>query len=215
MKPLKVILVAAVFLIVGWFVLTALSADGTSQNTVDDATHVIRFTGDIGGSYTLIDENGQKTDSIEAFGGKLQLIFFGFTFCPDICPLGLQNMTLAYNKLPADIADDVQMVFISVDPERDTPEVLKQYTDLFHPNIVGLTGSVEQIEAVKKTFKVFAEKTTTEEASDYLINHSSFGYLMDADGKTYAIFRHPLNADAVAHTIVQAHAQRFNGALIK
>lgn len=102
-------------------------------------------------SFELMDEHGNPVTS-ELYAGRLRLVFFGFASCPDICPATLQNVGIALNGL-GPLADRVTVLFVSVDPKRDTPEVLRQYTDVFHPSIVGLTGSYEQLSAVTAGFR--------------------------------------------------------------
>jgi protein SCO1/2 len=137
----------------------------------------------IGGSFILTDQNGDKFNS-DAMNGKLSLVYFGFTFCPDICPTSLQKLTQVLSTLDK-YQIDVLPIFITVDPSRDTPELLKEYLGHFHGKFVGLTGSEEQIKEVADLYKVFyavAEGATTED-DKYMLDHSSFVYLMDKNGK--------------------------------
>jgi protein SCO1/2 len=108
-------------------------------------------TPDVNVSFELTDETGNVVTA-EAFGGKLRLVFFGFASCPHICPVTLQNIAIALNSLGTH-AEDITVLFISVDPKRDTPEVLQQYTDAFHPSIIGFTGTYDQLSAVTSGFR--------------------------------------------------------------
>src|ERR1700744_5501013 len=110
----------------------------------------------VGGPYTLIDQDGQKRSSTD-FRGKYQLIYFGYSFCPDVCPTTLAVMSQALDSMGVD-ANRIVPVFITIDPERDTPKVLKTYMAAFGPRFVGLTGSVKDIAAVEKEFRVYAKK---------------------------------------------------------
>ena len=114
------------------------------------------------------------------------LVYFGYTFCPDICPMELQIMSDALDGVPPTILADITPVFITVDPDRDTVDILAQYVAAFHPKMIGLTGSDAQIKAVKKAYKVYAAKEKLAEGADpgsYLLSHSSFIFLMDRSGE--------------------------------
>ncbi|MBT3991132.1 MAG: SCO family protein [Rhodospirillaceae bacterium] len=152
----------------------------------------------IGGAYTLLDQNG-KAVSHKTYQGKYVLIFFGYTFCPDVCPTTLTVFSSVMDLLGKDAAK-VQPIFVTVDPERDTPEHLKSYLTHFHKSFAGLTGSVQQIEHVKKVFRIYAAKTAQDEKDpeDYLMDHSSVSYLMGPDGKFLTFFSYGLEAEAIA-----------------
>lgn len=142
----------------------------------------------IGGPFSLVDHHG-KNVTHEDFQGKYMLVYFGYTFCPDICPMELQIMSDALDHTPAEILDDIIPIFITLDPERDGVEIMAQYVAAFHPNLIGLTGSIEQIKAVIKTYRVYAAKERSEDPDAYLVSHSSYIYLMDRDGDYITHFR--------------------------
>lgn len=142
----------------------------------------------IGGDFELTDQNGEKFSS-EKLKGKYSVIFFGFTSCPMICPTAMNNIGLVINELK-EKADNYNFVFITTDPERDTPEKLKEFLANFSSKIIGLTGSEEQLKHAQKEFKVYAEKVIVPNSSDYDINHSSVVYIMDKEGKFAANFSH-------------------------
>lgn len=152
----------------------------------------------IGGAFTLVNQDGE-TVTDKNFTGKYMFIYFGFTSCPAICPTELQKMTEAYHALPKAWQARIQPIFISVDPERDTPEVLKNYVDLFMPELIGLTGSTEQINAVKKAYKVYAAKVP--EGDSYTMDHSSFIYFMGLSGQPLAMFKTTDSAEKIVKTI--------------
>lgn len=152
----------------------------------------------IGGAFTLVNQDG-KTVTDKDYTGKYLFIYFGFTACPAICPTELQKMTEAYEALPKPWQDRIQPLFITIDPERDTPEVLKNYVELFLPNMVGLTGSKDQIEAAKKAYKVYGAKVP--QGDDYTMDHSSFIYFMGLSGQPLAMFKTTDSADKIAQTI--------------
>ncbi|NDW07651.1 SCO family protein [Jiella pacifica] len=133
----------------------------------------------VGGEFALIDENG-KSRTWSDFRGKPVAVFFGFTHCPDICPTTLGELSV----LLADLgprSDDLQVVLVSGDPERDTPEILNTYLESFDPQIVGLTGSEAEVERAFSTFKAYRKKVPTD-GGDYTIDHSAGVYLYDRDG---------------------------------
>jgi cytochrome oxidase Cu insertion factor (SCO1/SenC/PrrC family) len=133
----------------------------------------------IGGAYTLTNHRGE-TITDQTFRGKTQLVFFGFTHCPDICPTALTLVSDLLEQIgPA--ASQVQPLFITVDPERDTPEVMARYVEAFHPSMVGLTGTSEQVAAAAAAFRVFYRKAPRPDG-DYFMEHSGSIYVMAPDG---------------------------------
>jgi protein SCO1/2 len=154
----------------------------------------------VGGPFSLIDHNGNRVTD-QTFRGKYMLIFFGFTYCPDICPTELQVMSAALDELGSR-GDAIQPIFITVDPERDSPETMKAYVANFHPRMVGLTGSPEEIAAVAKAYRVFFKKSG--EGDAYLIDHSTIVYLMDKEGKFLKHFIYSTDAKALAKGISEA-----------
>src|SRR5579863_2426668 len=144
----------------------------------------------VGGPFTLEDGNGKQVTDRD-YRGKYMLVYFGYTFCPDVCPTTLNEVADALDHLGGK-ANDLQPVFITVDPKRDTPAVVKQYTAAFSPKLIGLTGTPEQIAAVAQAYRVYyAEHRTGPGPNDYSMDHSSILYLMGPDGKFIA----PVRAD--------------------
>ena len=144
----------------------------------------------VGGPFSLIDGDGHPVTD-QTWHGKYMLVYFGYTYCPDVCPTTLTNLSDALDKLGAK-ADRLQPLFITVDPKRDTPPVVKQYAAAFGPRIIGLTGSAEQIAAAAKAYRVYyAEHRTGPGPDDYSMDHSSVLYLMGPDGRFIA----PMRAD--------------------
>jgi len=154
----------------------------------------------IGGPFRLTDQNGQTRIDAD-FRGKLMLIYFGYAFCPDACPTALQAMTVALNRLgPA--ADQVVPIFITVDPERDTPEQLKRYAENFHSRLVALTGTADEVAAAAKAYRVYyAKQKTPDVTGGYLMDHTSIIYLMGRDGRYLSHFTHTSAPDAIAAEI--------------
>ncbi len=155
----------------------------------------------IGGPFTLVDHNG-KTVTAADFRGRFMLVFFGYTYCPDVCPTALTTMTDALDILGGD-GEGVVPVFITVDPERDTPEHLKMYVNYFHPRLVGLTGTSETVGAAARAYRIYYAKASQESAAgdDYLMGHSSGIYLMGPDGAFRAHFDRGTGAEAMAKRI--------------
>lgn len=136
----------------------------------------------VGGPFSLVDQDGKRVTEKD-FLGKYMLVFFGYTFCPDVCPTELQVMTAALDQMGPE-AEKIQPVFISIDPERDTPQVLKAYVGNFGPRLIGLTGTPEEVAAVAKAYRVYYAKAgNASSATDYLMDHSSIIYLMGPDGR--------------------------------
>lgn len=153
----------------------------------------------VGGPFALVDQDGRKRTDAE-FRGKLLLIYFGFTFCSDICPIDLQSIAGALDKLgPA--GEAIQPLFITVDPEKDTPAQLKGYVGLFHPRLIGLTGSAREISSVARAYKVYYAKTVPTNPSDPGIDHTGFVFLVGSDGKYIGFFPPGTPADRMVEII--------------
>lgn len=142
----------------------------------------------IGGAYDLVDDNGNPR-SDQDFKGVYKLIYFGFTYCPAICPTELSKITSVMNALPPETAAQIQPLFITIDPERDTVPVMHDYVSLFHEKLIGLTGTPAQIDAVKQTYRIYAKKVQDENLNDYTMDHSSYIYLMSPDDTLLSIYR--------------------------
>ncbi|MBR0698029.1 SCO family protein [Bradyrhizobium lablabi] len=159
----------------------------------------------IGGPFALTDQAGRVRADGD-FRGKLMLVYFGFTYCPDICPTDLQAIALALDKLGGD-ADRVQPIFITVDPERDTAAHLADYVALFHPRLIGLTGSAEAIRKVADAYKVYYARVPLKDGSDYTVDHTAYIYLMDRDGSYLGFFPPGTSADRMVEIIKPRLAQ--------
>lgn len=151
----------------------------------------------VGGAFALTDHTGKRVTDRD-FLGKHMLIMFGFTYCPDICPSGLQVISAALEQLDPQKASRIVPVFVSVDHERDTPEQLALYIKSFHPRLVGLTGTAEEIAAAAKAYRVYYKKTNDEKSTaGFTYDHSALIYLMGPDGAYVAHFSHGASPDAI------------------
>ena len=175
--PLGLFLAAA-------FVL-ALAVVGPRIAAVDSGSTAI------GGPFALTDQHGAPVTDAD-FKGKLMLVYFGYTFCPDVCPTTLATIGTALDKLSPEQRKQVAPIFITVDPERDTQKVLGDYVANFAPDMLGLTGPVEAVEKVEREYHVYAKKHPETDGT-YSMDHSSIVYLMDRDGKYRAIFSGEVN----------------------
>jgi len=159
----------------------------------------------IGGPFKLLDTNG-KVVTDDDFRGRFMLIYFGFTFCPDVCPEELNKMTEAMNILEKRVgssAEKVVPIFISVDPQRDSTSQIKSYLKDFHPRFVGLTGTPEEVEKVAKSYRVFFSKDKEDGSDDYLVDHSIITYLIAPDGNFVTFFGKSTSADDMAKKIAE------------
>jgi protein SCO1/2 len=151
----------------------------------------------VGGPFSLINHKGQRVTDKD-YRGKLLVVMFGFTFCPDVCPTELQLIAAALDKLGAR-ADEIQPLFISIDPERDTPERLATYVKSFDPRIIGLTGQPSEIDAAAKAYRVYVKKVPDPKSTaGYTVDHSALIYLMDRNGEYRAHVTPGISADALA-----------------
>jgi cytochrome oxidase Cu insertion factor (SCO1/SenC/PrrC family) len=159
----------------------------------------------VGGPFSLTDQTGRRVTEKD-FMGKYTLIFFGYTFCPDVCPTELQVMSAALESMGSK-ADRILPVFITVDPARDTPEVVRQYVSNFHPRLMGLTGTQEQIAAAAKAYRVFyARAENKADPANYLMDHSSILYLMAPDGSFLKHFSYTTDSAELAQALEKAIA---------
>eukprot|EP00871_Galdieria_phlegrea_P000850 jgi/Galph1/1766/GphlegSOOS_G438.1 len=175
------------------------------QNKIEKLKQTRKEVGQpaIGGPFHLVDFNGNEVTDKD-FRGKFMLLYFGFTFCPDVCPEELNKMTEAMNILEKKLSsssEKVVPVFISVDPERDSTKQMKEYLKDFHPRFVGLTGDPAAVEQVAKAYRVFYSKDRSSSSEDYLIDHSIITYLIGPDGNFVTFFGKNTTADEMAKKI--------------
>jgi protein SCO1/2 len=172
-STLIVIVVLALLALGSAWVTIAITTNRVPEQTLSSSAQ-------IGGPFTLDAADG-RTVTDQTYRGKWLVIYFGYTFCPDACPTTLNNMSEAFDKLGSD-ASKVQPLFITVDPKRDTPQVMADYLKSFDPRIVGLTGSQAQTESVAKAYRVYVAPQKTG-GDDYLVDHSAYIYVVNPHGK--------------------------------
>lgn len=153
-----------------------------------------------GKDFALTDHNGQRR-TLADFKGKVVTVFFGFTHCPDVCPTTLGEMAVVMKELGKD-ADRLQVLFVTVDPERDTAEVLKRYVPAFHPGFLGLTGSADDIARTTKEFKIFYQKQPLPNGG-YSMDHSAGTYIFDGEGRLRLFAQYGIGAPALLNDIRQ------------
>ena len=165
----------------------SLGAQTSSERSAAELMDAVMWNREpIGGPFALTDHNGLRRKDVD-FRGKLLLIYFGYMFCADICPTDLQVISSTVDGL-GPTGHMVQPVFITLDPERDTAGRLASYVASFHPRLIGLTGELSQVAAVARAYKVFYRRVHDARSSDYLIDHTSFIYLVDEGGKYVGFF---------------------------
>lgn len=149
--------------------------------------------------FSLTDHHG-KPRSLADFKGKAVVVFFGFTHCPDVCPTTMAEMASVMAQLGPQ-ADKVQVLFISVDPERDTPQLLAKYVPAFHPGFLGLTGDQAAIEKVGKEFRIFYQKVPGKTPGSYTVDHTAGSYVFDPQGRIRLFIRHGQGAEPIAQDL--------------
>lgn len=193
-RTLIAIIVAALAMAAGIWAARAV----LEHNSVQDELDATRFpqAREIA-SFSLIDHNNAVFDN-SVLKDRWSFIFFGYTHCPDVCPTTLSVLNSVAQKL-GDLDEDIRFVFLSVDPERDTPEQLAQFVSYFNSDFIGVTGTPEGIEQITRQLGVLHIRAQPEEgASGYLVDHSASVFLFDPDGRYLAVFSPPLSADAIA-----------------
>ncbi len=160
----------------------------------------------LGGPFDLIDSSGHPVTD-RSFRGKWMLVYFGYTYCPDVCPTTLQTISNVLDQL-GDKAIQIAPIFITVDPERDTPAAVGQYVALFDQRFTGLTGSAAQVAAAEATYRVYSHRVNAPGSKSYVVDHSSYIYLDGPDGKLKALFQDGMTEPDMVIAITAAMSQR-------
>lgn len=190
---LAIVIIAAGAALAEWFVIR--------NDDVTKAPNGLITSVEIGGPFSLTDHTGRQVTEAD-YHGNFALVFFGYTFCPDVCPTALGDIALALDELGTDSVA-VTPLMISIDPERDTPAVLAEYVPLFHERLVGLTGTVEQIKQVADAYRIFFRRVEDPQYTYYLMDHTSFAYLLDPEGNVVSLFRYGTSPEEMASIIRQ------------
>lgn len=195
MKAQRVILV--------FVVLAAVALAGAIAWRMVSAGHEAEPAASVGGPFELVDQNGRRVDE-DVLKGKWNAVFFGFTYCPDVCPTTLHALNEADALLTPKQAKDFRVVFVTVDPERDTPRQMKAYLDAqdLPPDTVGLTGTSEQVKTAAQEYRVYYQKVG--EGDAYTVNHSTAAYLMDPKGRFNRVLGYGMTPDQMAEQISAA-----------
>ena len=189
---MKVVLPVLVLLLLGLFLGTQIAEKNKNAAVMINDTPT-------GGDFVLQSKHGEF--DLKDYRGKLVLIYFGYTFCPDICPTNLSHLTQALNELNDAELSQIQPVFLSVDPERDSLEHLDNYVKYFHKSLIGITGDEITIATIARKYGAAYQKVTGESEGGYLIDHSSFTYLVDQQGQLKESFQHASDPLLMVKTI--------------
>ena len=182
--------------------LTLTGCNSSSGPPVEEAP---LYGATIGGPFELIDKDGQIVRWAD-FDGRYRMVYFGYAFCPDVCPTDVQRMMQGFNAFASEhpeLARKIQPIFITIDPERDTPAVVGEFAAAFSDKLLGLTGSSEQIKQAADTFRVYYAKGDVPASGNYLMEHSNITYLFGPDGKPIATLPTDLGGDAVADELAK------------
>ena len=198
-RNIVIFVTAALALLVGGIYVVMTMGRSGDQFAQCRASQIAGGAASIGGPFTLVDELGKTVTDKEVID-KPTLIYFGYTYCPDVCPLDAARNAEAVQILE-DRGTLVKPVFITVDPERDTPEALADFTEYLHPRMLGLTGSDEQIAAASQAYRTYYQKQESDDPEYYLVDHTTFSYLSLPDQGFVEFFRRDLSADAVAEKV--------------
>ena len=188
-------------LVIGLVVIVAMGVWFHFRPSQYEPVQIVRTSGEalIGGPFQLVNHHGDSVIDSD-FRGRLMLVYFGYTFCPDVCPLDMARLSAALDILEGRGADMslIWALFVTIDPGRDSPQILDKFVGAFHPRLMGLTGSHAQIATVAAAYKVYYAKAPGDEETDYLMNHSNNIYVMGPDGKFISFFSSLDSPDVMA-----------------
>lgn len=200
LKAIRIVLYGLVAVALGWYVYLLQQNEKKVAAKSTQKQFVAMPKQKLGGLFELTSHTGERVHNKD-FLGQYQLVYFGYTHCPDICPTELFTITTAVEELEKKKIQ-VQPIFVTIDPERDTLEHLKQYVSLFHPKLIALRGDEKETEAIKSLYKVYAVKNSDDtSAMEYMVDHSTYVYLLGKDGQVITLFRHATPAENVIKMI--------------
>lgn len=193
-KKIAIVGISALLIVgIAFFFNIILARQATFRGTAYDVPYPVAS------DFTLTDAKGQPF-TLSDNGGKITLLFFGYTFCPDICPTTMAELKLAMAKLGKD-SENVQVVFISVDPGRDTSEFMQKYVERFNPAFIGLSGTEEELTPIWDNYGIFREVVKRTSDTNYIINHTARVFLVDANGNLRLSFGFQTPPEDIAHDI--------------
>jgi cytochrome oxidase Cu insertion factor (SCO1/SenC/PrrC family) len=197
----KMTSMACIWLALACILLTAAVAanEAAEPSATELIEGLLSGRAPVGGPFELTDQTGHRRTDAD-FRGKFVVLYFGYTYCPDVCPTELQSISLALDKLGA-VAESVQPLFITVDPERDTPARLAAFVSSFHPRLIGLTGSLADVRKTALAYRTFFVKNSPATSGDYSVDHTGFIYLVGKDGRYLGFLPPGLTPDAIADAI--------------
>ncbi|MEM6277075.1 MAG: SCO family protein [Pseudomonadota bacterium] len=156
--------------------------------------------GDVGGPFTLVSETGETVTQDDVITGPT-LVYFGYTFCPDVCPLDMNRNAIAMEIMEEDMGTEIDALFVTIDPERDTPEYLAEFTEYIHPRLTGLTGTPEQVADAAREYRAYFRKVDSDDPDFYLMDHSTLTYLMDPEEGFVTFFRRDMTPEQMAEQV--------------
>jgi cytochrome oxidase Cu insertion factor (SCO1/SenC/PrrC family) len=154
----------------------------------------------IGGPFTMVDQNGESVTA-DTYDGRYRIMFFGYTHCPDFCPTKLFHIHQMLDQLPSEMTARIAPIFVSVDPERDTAPILKEYLEALDPRLIGLTGTLEQVDAIAKAYRVYYRKAESEDPEYYSMDHSTFTYVMGPDNDFIDVISYDTPVEAMVEKV--------------
>ena len=209
MSSMRLRLVLAALALVASVAVACSNDDAGAEGTTDPSTSGgVTVSSELGASgalfqppppaadFTLTGEDGQPV-SLSDFRGEVVALYFGYTHCPDVCPLTLGTYKAALDRLPPDVSDKVNVIMVSVDPERDTPEVMGRYMDLFNPRFIGLSGSVDDVDAVLASWDIQVTRGTPDDIGAYEVDHPAASWIIDQEGRLRIKVAHMTGTDAL------------------
>ena len=210
MSSMRLRLVLAALALVASVAVACSEDDSNAEGTTDPSTSGgVTSSTELGASgtlfqppppaagFTLTGEDGQSV-SLSDFRGEVVALYFGYTHCPDVCPLTLGTYKAALDRLPPEVSDQINVIMVSVDPERDTPEVMGRYMDLFNPRFIGLSGSLNEVDAVLAAWDIQVTRGTPDDIGAYEVDHPAASWIVDQEGRLRIKVAHMTGTDALA-----------------
>ena len=205
--PQLIIIIAAVLAAAGGFWLGQQTLPGRADDRLADVSATVLAEPRPVPAFSLLDHHGRSIDE-SVFAGEWQLVFFGFTHCPDICPMTLQQLAQVRGTLASQGADAPGVVFVSVDPERDDPETVAGYIDYYDPSFLGITGDREGIDRLTQEMGIAVLRSQRDEHGEYDVDHTSAVFLVDPQGRLAAVFGMPHDPATIARDFTRIAGQR-------